>query len=145
MMINGGWMMGPAFIKRAESASPQASMTPGNARPITASAWLGQTQREDAGRQPLGADGDRRLEGAVLAREPRQRAGLGERNLGPIAGIAHAALANKHRAERSRRQKDHLAGGEVGREPDGDIVMGGCRRRADDELGTAHGLGDFAP
>ena len=47
--------------------------------------------REDAGRQPLGADGDRHLEGPMLAREPRQRAGLGEDRVGAIAGVARAS------------------------------------------------------
>ena len=39
MVISGGWMIGPAFISAPESASPQSSITPGNARPITPSAW----------------------------------------------------------------------------------------------------------
>ena len=81
-------MIGPAFISAPESASPQSSITPGKARPITPSACVLAAQREHAGRQPLGTDGDRRLERPVLAREPRQRAGLGERGIGAIAGIA---------------------------------------------------------
>ena len=36
--ISGGWMIGPAFISAPDSASPQGSITPGNALPITASA-----------------------------------------------------------------------------------------------------------
>ena len=58
-------------------------------------------QREDAGRQPLGAHGDRRLERPVLAREPRQRPGLGERDLGAVAGIVRG-LGEQQRAERAR-------------------------------------------
>ena len=38
MVMSGGWMIGPAFISAPESASPQSSITPGNARPITSSA-----------------------------------------------------------------------------------------------------------
>ena len=53
-----------------------------------------QRQREYARRQPLGTDGDRRLEGPMLAREPRQRAGLGERDLGAVAGIPLRPSAN---------------------------------------------------
>ena len=48
---------------------------------------LGQTQREDAGRQPLGANGDGDFKRAVLARQPRQRAGFGKGDVGIIAGI----------------------------------------------------------
>ena len=33
--INGGWMIGPAFISAPDSASPQGSITPGKALSIT--------------------------------------------------------------------------------------------------------------
>ena len=49
----------------------------------------GAIEREHADRQPLGADGDRDFERAVLARQPWQRAGLREADLGAIAGVAH--------------------------------------------------------
>src|SRR5262245_4290974 len=52
-------MMGPAFIKLAESASPQASITPGNVRPITARA--GSARR--SGNTPVGS----RLARTVMA------------------------------------------------------------------------------
>ncbi len=87
-------MIGPAFISAPDSASPHGSITPGNARPIISSACACTVQREHAGRQPLGADGDGRLEGPVLAGEPRQRAGLGESDLRRDCRRPSAALAN---------------------------------------------------
>src|SRR5258706_210860 len=50
MVMSGGWMIGPAFISAAESASPQSSITPGKAFPIPASAHaLGDVVRHDRG------------------------------------------------------------------------------------------------
>ena len=59
-------MIGPAFISAPDSASPQCSITPGNARAIKASAWSLQRKRKDAGRQPLGTDRDRDSNGPCL-------------------------------------------------------------------------------
>ena len=100
-----------------------------------------QRQREHARRQPLGADGDRRLEGPVLAREPGQRAGFRERDLGAVAGIP-GRLGKQHRTERAGRQEHHLPVGQMRRERARNIRL--CRRRSrtQNELGAAHGLGD---
>ena len=98
--ISGGWMIGPAFISAPDSASPQGSITPGKARPITSSAWSRVRQRKHADRQPLGADGDRDLERAVLARQPGQRAGLGKAGVGAVAGVVRG-LGEDHRCRTS--------------------------------------------
>ena len=96
---------------------------------------------EYAGRQPLGADGDRRLEGAMLARKPRQRAGLGEDRVGVVAGVA-LRHGEQHRAEGARRHEHHLVAGEMRRQHAGDVGLGRRRRRAHDELGPLHRLAD---
>ena len=98
---------------------------------------IGQRQRKHAGRQPLGADGDGDLEGPVLARQPRQRAGLGESDAGMVAG-AMGGLGKNHRAEGRRRQIDHLAVRQMRRELLGDVGLREGRRRAQDQFGIAN-------
>ena len=59
MMISGGWMIGPAFIRAPERASPQSSMTLGKARRSTDSAW----SLRMSGKTPVGG----RFARAVIA------------------------------------------------------------------------------
>ena len=117
--------MGPAFISAAESASPQSSITPGNARLMTVKRMLLAREREHAGRQPLGPHRDRQLERAVLAREPGQRAGLGIGDLGMVAGIMRG-LGEQHRAEGAGRQEHDLAVGKMRRKRFCDIGLRGA-------------------
>ena len=122
-------MIGPAFISAPDSASPQGSIAPGNARPITSSAWSRVLEREHADRQPLGADGDGDLERPVLARQPGQGAGLGEAGVGAVAGIVRG-LCKNHRAESRRRQEHDLSVAQMRRELVCDIAL--ARRRGQD-------------
>ncbi len=102
---------------------------------------LAQPQRQHAGRQPLGTHRDRDLERTMLAREPWQRAGLGERDVGAVAGRARG-LRENHRAESARRQKHHLPVGKMRSHRTRDIGLRRRRHGADDEFGAAHGLGN---
>ena len=108
MTISGGWMMGPAFISAPDSASPHGSITPGESASDDMECMIGLIKRKHANRQPFGTDGDSDLERPVLARQPWQRTGLGERDSGAIAGSVRS-LRKDHRAERRRRQEHHLA------------------------------------
>ncbi len=100
-----------------------------------------QRQRKHAGRQPLGAHRDRDFEIAVLAREPGQGAGLGERDFRLVAGRLHR-LREQHRAEGAGRQKHDLSVGQMRRQRLGDIGLRMRGRGADDQFGIAHGFGD---
>ena len=82
MTMSGGWMIGPAFMSAPDSASPQGSIAPGKARPMTLERTIGRGQRKDAGRQVLAAGRDLHLMRAVLARQPGQSAGLREGTAG---------------------------------------------------------------
>ena len=140
MVISGGWMMGPAFISAPESASPQASITPGKALAMTASAWSLRV----SGNTPVG----RRLARMVIATSsgPCLRVshgsvpGLGKGHVGAIAGIT-CGLGKQHRAERARRQEHDLSVDEMRREHLRDVGLRGRGRRAQDQLRAAHGLG----
>ncbi len=98
-------------------------------------------ERKDSGRQPLSPHRDRHLERAVLAREPRQRAGLRERGSSAVAGFMRG-LGEDHRSERAGRQEHDLAVREVRRQCSGDVGLCGRRRGTEDELGPAHRLAD---
>lgn len=102
---------------------------------------LAQPQRQYAGRQALGANRDRDLERTVLARKPRQGAGLGERDVSAVADRARG-LREHHGAKSARRQKNDLPVGKMRSDYARDIHL--CRRRhgADDEFGAAHHLGN---
>ena len=88
---------------------------------------VGEAHGQDPGRQPLGADGDGRLEGPVLAREPRQRPGLGEGDVGAVAGIA-CSQREYHRAERAGREENDLTVGQMRRQRPGDVGLRGRGR-----------------
>ena len=135
-------MIGPAFISAPDSASPQGSITPGNARADHIERMIGSFQRKHADRQPLGADGDGDFERAMLARQPGQRAGFGESDGGMIAGVVRG-LGENHRAERRRRQEHHLAVAQMRRELRRDVVLRESRGRAQDQFGAADGFGDI--
>ena len=135
-------MIGPAFISAPDSASPQGSITPGKARPITSSACGGGRERKHADRQPLGANGDGDLERPVLSRQPRQRAGLGKADARVIAGLVRRP-GEDHRTKSGRRQEHHLAVGEMRRDQPGDIGLREGRGGAEDQFGIADGFGDI--
>ena len=143
MVMSGGWIIGPAFISAPESASPQSSITPGKAFEMMASAWSLRVQRKHAGRQALGAHGDRNLERAMLARQPRKRPGFGKGHVGAMAGVA-CSLGEQQRAERARWQKHDLPVNEMRRECAGDVRLRGRGRGTQDQLRAAHGLGQVA-
>ena len=103
-------------------------------------------ERKHADRQPLGADGDGDLERPVLARQPWQRAGLGEAAaVGAIAGVTRGA---------SRRSSSRTSpGGRNTTWPSRQMqaragrAMSCCakrRGRAQDQLGVADGFGDVS-
>ena len=94
---------------------------------------IGQRQRKHAGRQPLGADGDGDLEGPVLARQPRQRAGLGKGDAGVVAGVM-GGFGENHRAEGRRRKIHHLAVLEMWRELPRDVGLCEGRRGTQDQF-----------
>ena len=136
-------MIGPAFISAPDSASPQSSITPGKAFETTASAAVLLRERKHAGRQALGAHGDGDFERAMLARQPRQRPGFRKGNGGAIAGVP-CGRGEQHRAECCRRQEHDLPVNKMRRERLGDVRLRGRRRRAQDQLRPAHGLGHIA-
>ena len=80
-----------------------------------------QPQRQHAGRQAFGADRDRHFEWPVLAGEPRQGAGLGERHIGAVAGI----VSRPWRKCKSRTCR--AAGTRPGRRPDAARARARCR------------------
>ena len=109
-------MIGPGIHQRAgERIAAILDHAGESASTMTASAWSLRVERKHAGRQPLGAHGDGDLERPVLARQPRQRAGLRKGHVGAIAGVMRS-LGEQHRAEGCRRQEHHLAVGEMRRE-----------------------------
>ena len=67
----------------------------------------GSLQWKYADRQPFGAYGDGDFERSVLARQPRQRAGLSKAHRRAVAGVAQGSRED-HRAEGCRRQEHHL-------------------------------------
>src|SRR3954464_1654809 len=122
--MSGGGMIGPAFMSAADSASSTGSREAnalGMERPRPArgacerladagAGALGLPRGIDAGRQARGARRDRAGRRPVLTREPGQRAGLGVRDLGAIAGLAHG-LGDHIGAEGARREEHYLAVG----------------------------------
>ena len=141
MTISGGWMMGPAFISAAESASPQGSMTPGNAAPITSSAWPARR----AGNTPVGS----RLARMVMAtsKGPCLRVSQGSVPVSAKATSARlpasrAREREHHRAERAGRQEHHLPVNQVRRQCPGDVGLRRRGRGAQDQGRVAHRFGD---
>ena len=102
---------------------------------------IGSVKRKYPDRQPFGADGDGDLERSMLARQPRQRSGLCKTHACAIAGVTRS-FREDHRAERRRRQQHHLPISEMWRELTSDIVLRESRGRAQDQLGSAHSLGN---
>ena len=112
-MISGGWMIGPAFIKAADRASPQGSITPGKARRNTAKACASSP----SGNTPVG----RRLARIVIATSngPCLRVSHGSVPVSayatrPVAGFPRG-LRENNRAECAGRQEHDLAGGQMRR------------------------------
>ncbi len=135
-------MIGPAFISAPESASPQSSITPGNARPMTRERVILQPQRQHAGRQPLRPDRDRDLVRSVLAREPRQacrsRRTPHRRGCRRRARPSRKCRSRTCRAAGTRPVRPLRCGAERAR----DIVLRGRGGRAEDQFGVAHRRGD---
>ena len=95
----------------------------------------------DAGRQTRCARGDRRGGRAVLAREPRQRAGLRIRDIGTVAAIANR-LGDDVGAECAGCEEHHLPIGEIRRDAPRIVELGEGRVGHEDELGAAQRRGD---
>jgi len=102
---------------------------------------IGLIKRKHANRQPFGTDADSDLERPVLARQPRQGAGLCETRVGAIASVVHS-LGENYGAEGGRRQEHRLAVSEMRRDQSRDNGLSEGRGRAQDQLGTADGFGD---
>ena len=100
-------------------------------------------ERKYAGGQALGAHGDRDFERAMLARQPWKRPGFRKGNGGAMAGVP-CGRGEQHRAECRRWQEHDLPVNEMRRECLGDVRLRGRRRRAQDQLRPAHGLGHIA-
>ena len=141
MVISGGWMMGPAFISAPESASPQSSITPGKAR----------RDRRPA-RGPCSASGNtpvgRRLARTVMATSsgPCLRVSHGSVPVSAKATSARlpasrAALANSTSRTSPGGRNTTCPSTQMRRERAGDVGLRGRGRRAQDQLGAAHGLG----
>ena len=77
----------------------------------------------------------------MLARQPGQRAGLGESDLGGVAGVMRG-LGEDHRAEGRRRQIDDLTVFQMRRDLLGDIRLRKGRRRAEDQFDVFDRFGD---
>jgi len=133
--------MGPAFISAPDSASPHGSITPGEGASDDMECMIGLIKRKHANRQPFGTDADSDLERPVLARQPRQGAGLCETRVGAIASVVHS-LGENYGAEGGRRQEHRLAVSEMRRDQSRDNGLSEGRGRAQDQLGTADGFGD---
>ena len=95
-----------------------------------------EPQRQHAGRQALGADRDRHLMRSMLAREPRERTGLGERHVSAIAGIARR-FGEDVRAEGAGRQEHDLSIFQMRRECTRDVPLSGRRSWAENQVCTA--------
>ena len=134
-------MIGPAFISAPDSASPQGSITPGNARDDI-ERTIRSFQRKHADWQPFGADGDGDFERTMLARQPWQRSGFGERDGGMIAGIVRGFRKNDG-AEGRRRQEHDLSIAQMRRELGDDIVLGESRGGTEDQFGITDRLGNI--
>ena len=107
MTINGGWMIGTGIHQRTRQRIAARLDGARKGRPMTASAWSASAKRKDAGRQVLAARRDLHLVRPVLARQPRQGAGLGEGDTRLVAGLP-GRLRQEDRTERARRQEHHL-------------------------------------
>ena len=124
-------MIGPPFIRAAESMSPQSSIDLRKASDRSSSARFDLL----AGNTPSAAvwrGRSRRLRRPVLACEPGQRAGLGERGLGLVAGSC-CAFAKMKDTECAGRQVHHLPVRQTGRRRPCDVGLRERRRRADHE------------
>ena len=92
--------------------------------------------REHSGWQPRGAHGDGDFGRAVLARQPRQRSGLGEGDVSLASGVAQRAH-HGDAAEGPGRQEDHLAVSQMRRRRARDVLLGEGWRRYQDQFGPA--------
>ncbi len=134
-------MIGPAFISAPDSASPQSSITPGNARPITSSAW----SCSRSGSTPVGS----RLARMVIATSngPCLRVSHGSV---PVSAKLTSARLPASRVALAKMIEPNVPGGrnttwpsrEMRRERARDVGLRGRRSGAEDQFGTAHGLGD---
>ena len=82
------------------------------------------------------------LERPVLAREPRQRAGLGEGDLGAVAGIARGLARTRSEPNVPGGRKTTWPSDRCGASAARDVGLRGRGRRAHDQLGAAHRRGD---
>ena len=145
MTISGGWMIGPAFISARRQRVAARLDHAGKGASDHVERVIPRLQRQHAGRQPLGADGDGDLERPVLARQPRQRAGLGEAAPSARLPASRAALREDHRAE--RRRAAETPPGHRSDAARAGAAMSCCakrRSRAQDQLGVADGFGDVS-